>query len=219
MKGYLNALAQGDAATALSYSTDQPGSKDLLSDEILKRQIARWPITNIRILDDSTHGFGFGYVNVAAKFGETESDVTLSLKKSGGEWKLEHAAIKVDTLAAGLDNEALNTLTFFDRSVGSSPVYVFPGFIATSSSNPNLSVKMKKPFLLDALASASGSYFNDVEFTLSDSGQSEVMSAVSAALAGCARSTGFRRRAVRNTLSTPMLLTDRLHGVRRTRAR
>lgn len=193
VKGYLAALARGDAAAALSYSADQPGSKDLLSQEILKQQVARWPITNVRILDDdSAHSFGFGRVHVTAKFGDNESDVTLSVKKTGKKWKLEHAAIKVDTLGSGIENAALRTLTFFGKSVGSSPAYVFPGFIDVASSNPNIDVKLKKPFLLDALASSGTAYFNDAEFTLSDAGLSDTMSAVTAALANCARSNQLR---------------------------
>ena len=54
VKGYLEALSRGDAAAALSYSTDQPASKDLLSDDILKKQIARWPISDVKILDDNS---------------------------------------------------------------------------------------------------------------------------------------------------------------------
>lgn len=192
VKGYLDALARGDAAAALSYSADQPGSKDLMTDEILRQQTDKWPITNVRILDDdSGHGIGFGRVHVAAKFGDNESDVTLSVKKSGKAWKLDHAAIKVDSSSSGVDNAALGTLTFFGRSVGTSPVYVFPGYVDAASSNPNVNVKLKKPFLLDLLAS-SGSYFSSAEFSLSDTGLTDTMSAVSSVLTGCTRSNQLR---------------------------
>jgi hypothetical protein len=187
VKGYLDALARGDATAALSYSNDQPGSKDFLSDEILKKQIARWPISDVKILsDNSAQAFGFAQVHVVAKFGDNTSDVTLSVKKAGKVWKLDHAAIKIDTLGS-TENKALDTLTFFGDSVGKSPVYVFPGFVDAGSSNSNVAAKLKKPYLLDALSSGS-SYFNDVDFTLSDSGQSEIMSAISAQLDGCVRS-------------------------------
>lgn len=191
--GYLDALSRGDAAAALSYSTDQPGSTDFLTDDILKKQVAQWPISGVRILeDDSGHGLGFGRVHVTAKFGDNTSDVTLSLRRSGKKWKLEHAAIKVQPLSVG-DNEAAKTLLFFGTSVGNSPVYVFPGFVDATSSNSNVAVKQKRPFLLDAL-SASSSYFNDFDYTLSDAGQSATMSGISAALAACSNSNQLAPR-------------------------
>lgn len=192
VKGYLEALARGDAQSALTYSTDQPASKDFLTDDVLKRQIARWPITDIKILDDnSAHSFGYAQVHVSAKFGDNTSDVTMSIKKSGKDWKLDHSAIKVDTLNAGLDQAAVKTATFFGRPVGSAPAYIFPGWVDVGSTNSNLAVAPKKPFLLDNLT-VSGSYFNDLDFKLSDKGLSATASAISAALAACTQSNLLR---------------------------
>lgn len=188
VKGYLDALARGDAAAALSYSSDQPGSDQFLTDAILKKQIARWPISGVKILsDDSEHSLGFARVHVVAKFGENTSDVTMSVKKSGKSWKLEHAATKIEPLGT-VDNDALKTLLFFGSPVGTAPVYVFPGYIDASSNNGNLAVKQKKLYLLDGL-SASGGYFNDFDFALSDAGQSATMAAITAALSDCTKST------------------------------
>ncbi len=184
VRGYLEALAKGDAAAALSYSDDQPGSRDLLTDDILKKQIARWPISDIRILSDSG-AFSYGQVHVSAKFGDNVSDVTLSVKKSGKDWKLEHSAIKVDPSTVS-ENKARDTLTFFGSSVGRSPTYVFPGYVEVGSDNANVAVKLKKPFLLDSLSG--GGYFNDMDYSLSDNGQSAIMSGISASLAACTRS-------------------------------
>lgn len=187
VKKYLDALARGDAAAALRYSTDKPGSKDFLSDEILKKQVAEWPISGVEILDDnSDHSSGVARVHVVARFGGNTSEVTLPLKKHGKYWKLEHAAIKVEPVGV-IDNGALKTLRFFGSSVGTAPVYVFPGWLESTSSNPNVAVKQKKPFLLEALSS-SGGYFDDFEYRLSDAGQQATMSALSAALAECTAS-------------------------------
>ena len=189
VRGYLDALSRGDAAAALSYSTDQPASKDLLSDEILKKQIARWPISDVKILDDnSAHSFGFAQVHVVAKFGGNTSDVTMPIKKTGKDWKLDRAAIELDTINAGVGEDALKTVTVFGKTVTGSPAYIFPGWVDVSSSNPNLAVEPKKPYLLDALAFTGSTYLNDLDFSLSDSGQSATMSAISAALADCAKS-------------------------------
>ena len=58
VKGYLEALAKGDAAKALSFSNDKPANTEFLTNDILKKQIAKWPITDIKILsDDGSYGF------------------------------------------------------------------------------------------------------------------------------------------------------------------
>ncbi|BBZ15181.1 DUF4878 domain-containing protein [Mycobacterium branderi] len=190
VKGYLEALSRGDADTALSYSNDQPASKEFLTDDVLKRQITKWPITNIRILNaaDADHSFGFAEVHAVATFGDQTSDTTLSVKKVDGHWKLDSATIKLDlSNPGGMDNQALQTLTIFGRPAGQSAAYVFPGWVDLGSSNANLAVK-SKPMLLDSLRSTGGLYLSDVTFELSDAGKAAVMSALAKSLEGCTAS-------------------------------
>lgn len=194
VKGYLEALSRGDAEAALSYSNDQPGSKEFLTDDVLKRQIDKWPITNIRILnpDDANHSYGFAQVHVVVNFGNQTSDANLSVKKADGHWKLESAAIKLDTTGpGGTDNESLETLAIFGKPVGKSTVYVFPGWLDIGSSNRNLSVT-SKPMLLDSLGRAGGAFFvGDAKFDLSNAGKSAVMSALAESLEQCTKSTSL----------------------------
>jgi hypothetical protein len=78
VKSYLQALARGDAEAALAYSNDLPGSKEFLTNQILRKQIAQWPITNIRILkDDSLNAIGYATVHVSVNFGDKVSDTNL----------------------------------------------------------------------------------------------------------------------------------------------
>lgn len=56
VKRYLESLARGDADTALSYAVDQPASKEFLTSHIRKKQVAQWPISNIRILAQQFDG-------------------------------------------------------------------------------------------------------------------------------------------------------------------
>jgi hypothetical protein len=187
VKGYLQALSRGDAKAALSYSSDQPASQELLTDEILKKQVAKWPITDIKILNDDG-GYGFGRVHVSARFGNQVSDETIPVKKSGKKWKLEHAAVKLDPSIGAVNNKAMKTLTVFGKRVASSPLYVFPGWVDLGSDNPSLKVDAKRPFLLNDLMSGN-TYFTDVEFALSDKGSSAISSAISSALRECTDSS------------------------------
>ncbi|HET6735724.1 hypothetical protein [Mycobacterium sp.] len=185
VQGYLEALAKGDAEAALSFGADQPASKELLSDEILKQQIEEMPISNIRILgDDSDGGIGFGQVHVTASFGDQTSDTTFLLKKNGDEWRLDSAAVRLD-FSTQSSIKAMETVTAFGKPVGESVVYLFPGFVEWGSSNKNLTVE-GKPVLLDALTGYAGG--NVPEVSLSDAGRAEIVSNVKALLDECERS-------------------------------
>lgn len=187
VKGYLEALADGDAEAALSYSDNQPGNKDLLTDDILKKQIGEWPITDIRILNDDTsaESIGMGQVHVTAKFGDKTSDTTLQVKKNGdGKWRLDSAAIKVSSMPGGISNAAAQTLTVFGKPAGENTLYVFPGYLDIGSSNEYLEVKTKDPLLLDKLGSYSSPYLQP-DIQLSDSGTEAVMDQLKGDLAAC----------------------------------
>lgn len=189
VKGYLQALARGDAEAALSYGADQPANKQFLTNEILKKQITQWPISNIRILSDDSGngGLGMGRVHVVANFGDKNSDTTVYVKKDHGGWKLDTAAIKLDGqhfTTSG--NAAAKTLTFFGKPVADSTVYVFPGWIDVGSTNPYLSVSAK-PLLLDQLSLMGGSWMTP-EIALTDKGKTAVTDQFNAAMDQCRHS-------------------------------
>ena len=193
VKGYLQALSRGDAKGALAYSDDQPASTDLLTDDVLKQQIAKWPITNIRILsDDSTNSsIGYGQVHVAANFGDKSSDVTMSVKKTDGKWRLGHAAIKLTTDSGTGRNEeggVAKTLTIFDKAISDGTAYVFPGYLEVGTSNPYLKVEAK-PVLLDQLAGG-GSTGSPLQatYTVTDAAKTAIMAQVKTVTDACTNS-------------------------------
>ncbi|MHC9296437.1 hypothetical protein ACRCUN_28555 [Mycobacterium sp. LTG2003] len=185
VQGYLEALAKGDAEAALSFGRDQPASKELLTDEILKQQIEKMPISNIRILGDDSKSSDIGYaqVHVTANFGDQVSDTTFSMKKAGDRWKLDSAAVRLD-FSTQSASKATSSLTAFGKPVGASVVYVFPGFIEWGSNNKNLAVD-GEPVLLDALR---GYSTMRPTFKLSDSAHQEIVASIKGLLDGCARS-------------------------------
>ncbi|MEW2478456.1 hypothetical protein ACPCIR_17905 [Mycobacterium sp. NPDC051198] len=181
---YLEALARGDAATALSYSKSQPVSADLLTDEILGRQIAKWPITDIRVLD-TTDNSVVSQVHVTAKFGNEVSETRLLVEKHGG-WKLTNAFIKIDKTQIG--QKDAETLTVFGQPVD-QPRYVFPGFVDVGSSSPYLSVT-SKPMLLQELAA--GVSIMSMSFKLSDAGEQAIRAAIPDSFSPCTSSNLIR---------------------------
>ncbi|BBX06941.1 hypothetical protein MAIC_17440 [Mycolicibacterium aichiense] len=190
VKAYLEALARGDANEALSYTNDEPASKDFLTDDILKQQIAKWPITNIRILnDDADSSIEMGSVHVAANFGDQTSDENIHVKKSGGEWKLDHAALKLKFISSQ-DQKALSTVTLFGKSIDpKKETYVFPGWIDLGNSNEYITQEpLKRPLLLGELGYGGLTTSLMPQFDISDKGIAVSMDLVKSAIANCASS-------------------------------
>lgn len=187
---YLEALASGNAEEALSYAKVTPATTDFLNDEVLGKQIAKMPITNIRILDDSEgaqfEAIGKNMVRVAADFGGTTSDAGLHLSKVDDEWKLDEAFIRAEISRSRTDSAADKTLTLFGKPLeDTSTVYLFPGFNDLASSNKNLSITTEN-FLLNHLEVGRASIFT--RFELSKSGAAGVNEAVAETFAACERS-------------------------------
>lgn len=187
VKGYLEALARGDAEAALSDGADQPASKELLTDDILKKQVEKMPISNVRILgDNASDASGMGQVHVTVSFGDQSSDSTLAVKKADGRWKLDAAAVRLDFTRFTATNQAMETLTAFGKPVGKSVAYVFPGWIDWGSSNKNISAK-GKPVLLESLASSAGAAVLPT-LSVSEAGRADIIAAVKQRLDTCAQS-------------------------------
>lgn len=185
-QGYLEALARGDAAAALDYGKDQPGSKDLLTDDVLKKQIAKMPITDIQILDDGSPIGDMAMVHVSARFGDQVSDARLTLHHGDG-WKLDTATVKIDLSMMGSTNKALKEVTVFGKPAD-NPVYVFPGWVDYASGNANLEVTAKSPLLGDLNSYSNGYVGAGLEVKLSTAGNDAIMSALKSDLAKCTAS-------------------------------
>jgi hypothetical protein len=182
--GYLDALARGDSRAALSFGQGEPGSTDLLSDPILKKQIAEAPITDIKILDDGAPVGDYARVHASAKFGSQISDTQLDMRRTNGEWKLANAVVKIDLSIPQNMNESLKDLTVFGQPT-TSPVYVFPGWVDYGSSNPNITFDAANP-LLDQLQMFV--QYTSIQVKLSSAGQAAINSVLASDLAKCTAS-------------------------------
>lgn len=179
---YLEALSAGDAEKALSFSKSEPANADLLTNEVLAKQIAEMPISDIRILDDGEDmaGIGMASVKVAVKFGDQLSDSTVRLSKVDETWKIDEAINKIELLSPSAADE---TLTLFGKELKKGEAfYVFPGFVEVGSSNEYLDVTADSPLLTGTMIS-----FRP-EYTLNDDGKDAVSTAVADAFAACEKS-------------------------------
>jgi hypothetical protein len=187
VQGYLEALSRGDAEAALSFSAAPIPDKSLLTAEVLKKQIEKYPITNVKILSDIGNT-----VHVLAEFGGKKSDqkLTLPQPKEGQGWKLESAAVTVDFGKGDLTSpKMLPFVTVFGKPVPKSgKLYAFPGWLEFGSSNPNFTVtrineeppSLKQVWMMSDVASAN--------FEVSDAGQQAIRDALKTMFDECAKS-------------------------------
>ncbi|BBY46843.1 hypothetical protein MARA_02730 (plasmid) [Mycolicibacterium arabiense] len=179
---YLEALSSGDAEKALSYNKSEPANSDLLTNEILSKQIAEMPISDIRILDEGEElaGIGMGAVKVAVKFGDQLSDSTVRLSKVEETWKIDEGVNKIEFLNPSRADE---TLTIFGKELKMGEAfYVFPGFVDVGSSNEYLDVTSESPLM------AAGTTYLRPTYVLNDDGVDAVSTVMAEAFAACERS-------------------------------
>lgn len=220
VKGYLEALSKGDSNAALAFGSDQPASKDFLTDDVLKQQIAKWPITNIRILNANETG-DMAQVHVVANFGDQTSDQTLMVRKQDGGWKLSGAAAKVNLTASVLTTNPATgqplpapPVSLFGKPIsGSSVVYVFPGWLELGSTSKYLSVTAQRPVLLDALVAQGVAIPSGMQVQLSEAGSEAAKKAVADAIAECAKSTQLSPPGCPQNVPNPMLVDGTAHWV------
>lgn len=187
VRGYLEALARGDAEAALSYAINPPPDKTLLTDDILKKQIEKSPIGDIRIVESSPTG----KVHVMVTFGDNVVDDTLYLKQDGdgGAWKMESIALPVDFQKdkAAEGSALIDAITLFGEPIAKSGrPYVFPGPVEFGTSNPNIEVDVVNPvFLLSNLQWGVNANYN---FAVSEAGKDAVKKAMMPVVVECAKS-------------------------------
>jgi hypothetical protein len=189
---YLEALAVGDARTALSLGGDQPATPQLLTDKVLRAQHATTPITEIKVTNDPTQEPNTPpdaqRLVLAAKFGVTPTQVVIWAHKKYGQWKLD-----TTTTAIAVDNppnavEAMKDLAVYGVGTnGADPIQVFPGVVQVGSTNRYIDITAPpKPVLLEALsAPATNRPTIQPTVALNDAGRQASLAAIDTRLHYC----------------------------------
>ncbi|SBS78782.1 Serine/threonine protein kinase [uncultured Mycobacterium sp.] len=182
---YLKALAAGDAKTALSLSASPPPDTGMLTDEVLRAQLAVTPITDVSVTaappgpgDDPQQ---VQFVVLKARFGDQPSQTRIAVRRNGDEWKLQTTAVTLSLSSDSSNTALLGAVSVWNVPVKSATkVALFPGAVEVSSSNPNIAISAAtKPLLLDALTSTADPTLR-LEATLTDVGRKAVYDAVDA---------------------------------------
>jgi hypothetical protein len=189
---YLEALAVGDARTALSLGPDQPATPQLLSDKVLRAELATTPITDIKVTNDPTQEPNTPpdaqRLVLAAKFGVTPTQTVIWAHKKDGQWKLDATTTPITIDSPPNADAAMKTLAIYGVGTnGANPIAVFPGVIQVGSTNRYIDITATpKPVLLEALtAPATNRPVIQPTVALNDGGRQAALAAIDARLHYC----------------------------------
>ncbi|MDG4669361.1 hypothetical protein [Mycobacterium sp. 236(2023)] len=188
---YFEALARGDAQAALALGESKPPDTTFLTDDLLKKQSEQMPVTDIKTLGETPGANGAVMVEVSVRFGDSTTSDKIPVREVDGGWKLPHAALKLDL---GRNSniykpELFDFVTIFGQPAPKSGVaYVFPGPVELGSSNPNIAITANNigtPGMMNIFLGFSS---QNVQFDISEEGQSAILEAIMAKVTECAKS-------------------------------
>lgn len=127
---YLQALAAGQAGTALSLAQEQPTDKTFLTDAVLAESLKRAPITDIKVTEPANE---YDYrVAATYKLGSQQVNETFSVQKEGEVFLLYQVAQDVDLQTV---RSRTLPLSINGIKVAKDKVALFPGSYVLSSGN------------------------------------------------------------------------------------
>lgn len=178
VRGYLEALAAGDADAALAYASAavQPGP--YMTDQVLAASVKRAPITaiDVPVVDDSAA------IAVAARYvmGKTPVTAEYGVQQVGGVWKLSAVAKTVDL---GLVRPPSLPIRINGVTVKSDFVDLLPGAYAFTAASPLLTLGDKAVILIKD----PNDYANvlDLRLGLSANGRKTVVGLAKKSYGGC----------------------------------
>ena len=137
VRGYLHALADGDAPAALSYGTIPSGGQSFLTSEVLAQQLKLAPIHGITIGTDVAVGdatkVSFSY-DLAFSRGSQHVSDTVLVRKVGDRWRLARVAVPVVISVLAAQDRS----TLAGAAIPTTPTLLFPGAVPVVFDSPYL---------------------------------------------------------------------------------
>ncbi|MCW2497856.1 hypothetical protein [Jatrophihabitans sp.] len=180
VRGYLKAVARGDASAALGYGRLPAGGTPFLTAAVLHQQLQIAPLRDVTVVSTSTHGstakVTYSY-SLDFSSGEVRISDTVGVVKEGGRWVLSRVAATPDlTMTQASDRASLAGV-----AVPTGRTALFPGAIPITFDTPYLRLTLDTEQLRLSDTSTA-----DLTVELTGTGNSHFKSALSAALAACA---------------------------------
>ena len=136
VQGYLEALAQGDAATAVAYAASLPSDTSMLTSGVLAAGLAIAPLTDIQVSPGSG-GSSSDTIDATYRLGDRMVSASFPVARVGSAWRLERPLAKV-TLAS-LQPEEL-ALRLNGTPITTDSLVVFPGVYTVTSDDARYAV-------------------------------------------------------------------------------
>jgi hypothetical protein len=168
--GYLQALAAGDAVSALSYAADPAPTGRLLTNEVLAASRERAPVTEIQVpvVEDQ----GAKSVSATYTLGNSTVSESFDVVKVGDSWKLSRAVKDLD-LSFIVDGSV--PVRINGVKVTESSVAVLPGSYAFTTGLPYVGYGSKNVVLVKSPYVEADTY--RIQSQLTKSGKKAVISA------------------------------------------
>ncbi len=190
---YLQALAKGDADTAVSYLDEAPADATFLSDPVLKDSNARAPISGIAVPEV----VGDGEAQVAATYLLGTKPVTAQyhVVRNGSSWSIKDGLteLKVPKVRGTSLKAIVN-----GRPVTRATITVFPGSYRATVDNRYLALADGNTVLVTAPDQTSGRF--TLNPTLTSSGKEAALTAARKALNECLAATVSEPAGCPNTI-------------------
>lgn len=184
VRSYLEALAAGNAAVALSLGKDQPTDKTFLTDAVLAESNKRAPITEISVSPaDNEYDVS---IKASYKMGDQQVNETFTVQKQGEVFLLYDVTQDVD-----LETVRSRTLPMQINGVKvtTDKVDLFPGSYALSTGSDYVTYG-GGPMVITSPNDYGNAYDHKPEIT--EAGIKAVVAAAKVKLAGCAKEAKFR---------------------------
>ena len=183
--GYLNALAAGDVAGALSYAADPVAAGPFLTGAVLAESAKRAPLTTVNVtpVDDDNATV----VAATYKFGDTDVVENFDVVKLGDVWKLTRV---VKTVELGLNRQSSVPMRINGVKVSSNTVDLLPGSYAFTTGLPYISYGSDNVVLIKSPSGDADVY--SINARLSTNGKKAIRAAAKSSYKKCLKSNDAR---------------------------
>lgn len=179
VRGYLDALARGDAGTALAYGDIPAGPRTFLTGDVLRAQQRRAPLQGITVTTVDENGdrarvrarYRLGFAGTPIR-----ADVTVGVHRAGRAWRLDEVVVPTQVQVA----PAAQRATLAGSAVPEGTVLLFPGAVPVDFDTAYLRATPGA----DVVSFDSGAT-TQVDVTVSPAGTSAALAAVRTAVLAC----------------------------------
>ncbi|MDN5763189.1 MAG: hypothetical protein L0H41_12855 [Microlunatus sp.] len=195
VRGFLEALATGDAQTALTYAQTAPGDTTFLTDEVLAESNKLAPITGIDVPEVNDE---YAYsVDAAYKMGSQVVDAKFPVEKAGQVWKLREVAFDLDVSSR---RSKTLPLVINGVTVEADSLRLFPGSYEFTTGNKNIDYGKSNVLTVQSPADYPRG-ISDIKPTLTSTGEKVFTSAVEDNIKSCVKSKKLKNPGCPNNLS------------------